>query len=60
VDAIVAYGYDEVKLDGCSMERNVSLYYDLLNHTASSPVLIENCHVRPCPPHCRDPNPGRC
>jgi len=43
VGVLVEAGFDEVKLDGCGMERNVSHYYNLINATGT-PRLIENCH----------------
>lgn len=43
VDAIVKYGYDGVKLDGCGQFRNLTWWYQLMNATGR-PILIENCH----------------
>jgi len=43
VAAIVKYGFDGVKLDGCSQFENLTWWADLLNQTGKA-VLIENCH----------------
>jgi len=43
VNAIVGYGFDEVKLDGCGEFLNLTNWANLLNATGR-PVLIENCH----------------
>jgi hypothetical protein len=43
VDAIVANGYDSVKLDGCGKEYDLDQWYSLINATGHS-LLIENCH----------------
>lgn len=54
VEAILDYGFDSVKLDGCGQEENVELWYDLLEQAlisrggktngGQSGILIENCH----------------
>ena len=41
--AIVSYGYDGVKLDGCGQFRNLTWWYALMNATGRQ-ILIENCH----------------
>jgi len=46
--AVVEYGFTGVKIDGCSAEKNISLWAELLNATGQ-PVLIENCHNGPEP-----------
>eukprot|EP01060_Flectonema_neradi_P004609 TRINITY_DN129_c0_g1_i1.p1 TRINITY_DN129_c0_g1~~TRINITY_DN129_c0_g1_i1.p1 ORF type:complete len:413 (+),score=99.17 TRINITY_DN129_c0_g1_i1:62-1300(+) len=43
VKAIVAAGFDGVKLDGCGQFRNLTWWGQLLNETGRS-VMIENCH----------------
>eukprot|EP00937_MAST-01D_sp_MAST-1D-sp2_P001739 g1739.t1 len=43
VDAIIKYGFDGVKLDGCGQFRNLTWWYGLMNATGK-PILIENCH----------------
>ena len=43
VKAIVAAGFDGVKLDGCGEFRNLTWWGQLLNETGRS-VMIENCH----------------
>ena len=43
VDAVMDYGFDSIKLDGCGGERDLTLYADLFNQTGKS-ILIENCH----------------
>ena len=42
VDALVRYGYDSVKLDGCGPANNTWLWAKLINATGK-PILIENC-----------------
>ena len=41
--AVAGYGFDGVKLDGCSEFRNLTWWASLLNATGR-PILIENCH----------------
>ena len=43
VDAIVAFGFAGVKLDGCGALRNLTRWSELLNATGKH-VLIEACH----------------
>lgn len=43
VKAIIDFGYDGVKLDGCGQFKNLTWWYDLINATSQS-ILIENCH----------------
>jgi len=43
VDAVIAYGFDSIKLDGCGQELDLQLYADLFNATGKA-VLTENCH----------------
>lgn len=43
VKALIDYGFDSVKLDGCGKELNLQKWSDLINATGKS-VLIENCH----------------
>ena len=51
VNAILSWGFDAVKLDGCGKEENIQLWYDLFNWTNSvrgnKPTVIENCHNGP-------------
>lgn len=52
-NAILAWGFDSVKLDGCGKQENVELWYNLFNWsiTASGntrkPMILENCHNGP-------------
>eukprot|EP00041_Stephanoeca_diplocostata_P015730 m.301214 g.301214 ORF g.301214 m.301214 type:complete len:548 (+) comp20137_c0_seq3:73-1716(+) len=41
--AVAEYGYDGLKLDGCSQFRNLTWWASLLNATGRH-ILIENCH----------------
>jgi len=41
--AIVDFGFDSVKLDGCGAQYDLQKWSDLLNATGQS-ILIENCH----------------
>ena len=43
VDALIAYGYDAVKLDGCGAQRDLDLWATLINKTGKA-IEIENCH----------------
>ena len=43
VDAVMDYGFDSIKLDGCGRELDLTLYAQLFNNTGKS-ILIENCH----------------
>ena len=43
VNALVQYGFDGIKLDGCGAQLDLELYYNLINATGR-PVTIENCH----------------
>jgi alpha-galactosidase len=63
VNAIVGWGFDSLKLDGCGKQENIQLWYDLFNWTLSNmegkkAMLLENCHNGSCrcpppPPHAR-------
>lgn len=49
VNAIIGWGFDSLKLDGCGKQENIQLWYDLFNWTLSNipgskPMLLENCH----------------
>eukprot|EP00696_Hemimastix_kukwesjijk_P011490 gnl/Hemi2/24422_TR8211_c0_g1_i1.p1 gnl/Hemi2/24422_TR8211_c0_g1~~gnl/Hemi2/24422_TR8211_c0_g1_i1.p1 ORF type:complete len:435 (-),score=140.77 gnl/Hemi2/24422_TR8211_c0_g1_i1:163-1467(-) len=44
VAAMVAWGFDSVKLDGCGKQKNTTLWRALFNATSPKPVMIENCH----------------
>jgi len=43
VDAVMDYGFDSIKLDGCGRELDLTLYAALFNATGKS-ILMENCH----------------
>ncbi len=43
VQATLDFGFEEIKLDGCGDEKNVTLFAALFN-ASGKPVLIENCH----------------
>jgi len=43
VEAALAYGFDSVKIDGCSSQHNMSLWHSLFNDSGVA-VLIEDCH----------------
>lgn len=43
VAALVEFGFDSVKLDGCGSMTDLGLYETLLN-ASGVPILIENCH----------------
>ena len=50
VAELLASGFVAMKLDSCGAQRNLSLYYNIVNRTAQRPVLIENCHQGGDPP----------
>jgi len=43
VKALLAYGFDATKLDGCGQEMDLDKWASLLNQTGR-PIMIENCH----------------
>jgi len=43
VNALVGFGFDGVKLDGCGVQTHMQTWYDLINATGR-PITIENCH----------------
>jgi len=43
VAALTVFGFDAIKLDGCSKQLDLDLWSRLLNGTGR-PVMIENCH----------------
>jgi len=52
VNAVVRWGFDSLKVDGCGKQENIQLWYDLFNWTLSNtpggkPILLENCHNGP-------------
>lgn len=44
VRALVAMGWEGLKLDSCSQFNNLSWWNELINKTSPVPVLQENCH----------------
>jgi len=44
VTATTAFGFDSVKLDGCSAFMDLKLWSDLFDKHAKGPMMIENCH----------------
>lgn len=50
----LAAGFDSIKLDGCSAELNVQLWYDMFSWETAKQgrkgVMIENCHNGPSNP----------
>jgi len=43
VTALIAFGFDAVKLDGCGAQRDLDLWSSLINKTGKA-IEIENCH----------------
>jgi len=43
VNAMYAYGFDAIKLDGCGVQTDLQHFYDLMNATGR-PITVENCH----------------
>lgn len=48
VKAFHDYGFDNLKIDGCSDQRDVAMWAELLNKTGTF-VELENCHNGPAP-----------
>lgn len=40
VDALISYGFDSVKLDGCGAQKDIDLWSRLINATGKA-ILIE-------------------
>jgi hypothetical protein len=52
VNAVISWGFDSLKLDGCGKQNNIQLWYDMFNWTLAhtpggKPMLLENCHNGP-------------
>eukprot|EP00041_Stephanoeca_diplocostata_P006061 m.74141 g.74141 ORF g.74141 m.74141 type:complete len:451 (+) comp16151_c0_seq1:146-1498(+) len=43
VQATLDFGFESIKLDGCGVEKNVSLFAELFNKSGKA-IMIENCH----------------
>ena len=43
VRATLEFGFDSIKLDGCGVEKNMTLFASLFNATGKH-VMLENCH----------------
>ena len=43
INALTAFGFDAVKLDGCGKELDLTLFAALMNKTGKA-IEIENCH----------------
>ena len=44
VDALLDYGFDSVKLDGCGAQLDLERYAALLSAAGAAATLVENCH----------------
>jgi hypothetical protein len=44
VAEMLSSGFVAMKLDSCGAQKNLSLYYEIVNKTSTFPVEIENCH----------------
>ena len=49
VKALIDFGFDGVKLDGCGSQLNLELYDELINATGKA-ITMENCHWGSAPP----------
>ena len=47
VRSLAAFGFDDVKIDGCGAQRNMTLYAELMRETGKA-FTIENCHWGRC------------
>jgi len=47
IRALDAFGFDNVKIDGCGAQRNQTLYAELMQETGKA-YTIENCHWGTC------------
>lgn len=43
VQATLDFGFGSIKLDGCGVEKNITLFSELFNKSGV-PVMLENCH----------------
>lgn len=43
VQATLDYGFESIKLDGCGVEKNVTMFAELFNRSGKA-IMIENCH----------------
>ena len=43
VAALIEFGFDSVKLDGCGAQRDLDLWANLMNASGRA-IMIENCH----------------
>ena len=43
VDALMKFGFDGYKLDGCGSQLDLQLFDDYINATGK-PIVVENCH----------------
>ena len=43
VAALIEFGFDSVKLDGCGAQRDLNVWADLMNKSGKA-IMIENCH----------------
>lgn len=43
VAATIDYGFGSIKLDGCGIEKDISVFASLFN-ASGTPVMLENCH----------------
>ena len=41
--ATLDFGFESIKLDGCGVETNVTLFAELFNQSGKR-VMLENCH----------------
>ncbi|KAJ1449428.1 glycoside hydrolase superfamily [Pelagophyceae sp. CCMP2097] len=44
VAAVVDYGFDSLKMDGCGAQLDLQLYDDLFRSNSPRPISVENCH----------------
>lgn len=59
--ALLDYGFDSWKLDGCGKQRNLSRYDELIRkHSPDKAILVENCHWGVVPPFAPDPGEDFC
>jgi hypothetical protein len=60
VQALVDYGFTSLKVDSCGIQKNITLFAELLNRSGHH-VLLENCHLSPkADPDPKDPSKMLC
>jgi alpha-galactosidase len=52
VSALISFGFDSIKLDGCGAQNNITRWAELIEagtRGLNRSIVVENCHVRRAP-----------